>query len=154
MQMSRCFQSEGFQFFALLHSAQHLLPAPSLQSPARHSPPFAHSQRFPGPSIKCRSQAAQGAAVSGFSVLLASLCTALAGAEKCPPGHWLLRDLGRTHRGNTLRSSLPLFSKINFKNLFTFPQYNKQSNKVYREVLLALCPFLHLSPCQLRNCFH
>lgn len=44
MQMSRCFQSEGFQFSALLHSAQRLLPAPSLQTPARHSPSLAHSQ--------------------------------------------------------------------------------------------------------------
>lgn len=57
-------------------------------------------------------------------------------------------------REHMLRSSLLLFSKINFKNLFTFPQCSKQSNSVCREVLLALCSFLHLSPRQLRNCFH
>lgn len=45
-----------------------------------------------GPSIKCRFQAVQGAAASGFSLLLTFLCTLLASVEKCPPGRWLRRD--------------------------------------------------------------
>lgn len=77
---------EGFQ-----SSAPHSifsLPAPSWQTAlARHS----LLTGSPGPSIKCRSQAAQGAAVFGFSLLLTSLCRRLASAEKCPPGHWPLR---------------------------------------------------------------
>lgn len=83
-----CF--EGFQSSA--RSAQHL---PACPPPCRrrwHATPgllLDSSQ----PSLKCRSRAVQGAAASGFSRLLTSLCTLLASAEKCPPGRWPPQDL-------------------------------------------------------------
>lgn len=55
--------------------------------------------RVPGPSIRCRSQAVQGAAASGFSRLLTSPCTLSASAEKCPPGRWPQQDLTAQEAG-------------------------------------------------------
>lgn len=83
-------------------SARHSVSACSLPADGSSTPPLTTLRSLtesPGPSIKCRSQAAQGAAASGFSLLLTSLCTLLASAEKCPPGHWLLRDLTAREEG-------------------------------------------------------
>jgi len=113
---------EGFQ-----SSAPHSifsLPAPSWQTAlARHS----LLTGSPGPSIKCRSQAAQGAAVFGFSLLLTSLCRRLASAEKCPPGHWPLRALGRTQRRNT--GTTGFYLENNWKTFFLHS--HGAINKVY-----------------------
>lgn len=66
-------------------------PAPSLQTAPARRPPGSLTES-PRPSLRCRSRAARGAAVSGFSRLPTSLCTLLASAEKCPPGRWPPRD--------------------------------------------------------------
>lgn len=87
----------GFPVFCPDPLCQLSLPAPSLRTAV--TPHLPCSGRVPGPSIKCRSQAVQGAAASGFSRLLTSLCTLWASAEKCPPGRWLLRDLTAQEEG-------------------------------------------------------
>lgn len=105
MQMSRVFPVGGFPVLGpapICRASPACLPLPADgSSTPRRRATLRSARRVPGPSIKYRSQAAQVAAASGFSPLLTSLCTQLASAEKCPPGRWLPRDLGRTHGGNT-----------------------------------------------------
>lgn len=111
-------------------------PAPSLQaaSAPRRPPPPGSLTESPQPSLRCRSRAARGAAASGFSRLLTSLCTLLASAEKCPPGRWPPRDLGRA-MGNTWCGAACFVFKHNFRRqffvfcFFTFPGCNEQINK-------------------------
>lgn len=93
MQMSWVLR--GFPVFCP-HGTAASLPVPSPAGGSGGHVPVCAG--VPVPSIKCRFQAVQEAAASGSSLLLTSLCTLLASAEKCPPGHWPQQDLGRTHR--------------------------------------------------------
>lgn len=120
----------GFPVFGPLRTASPRLPPPCRRR--WHAAPGSLLDSSQ-PSLKCRSRAVQGAAASGFSRLLTSLCTLLASAEKCPPGRWPLQDLGESPQGTCGKEQFALCLKIIPKNFFTFPGCNEQISKYTEE---------------------
>lgn len=131
----------GFPVFCLLRSAQRLLPAPSLQTPARHLASTCSLTEIPWPQHQMQVPGCAGGccfrflSAPNFSLYSIGRCWEMSTRALATARPW-----ENPQREHMLRSSLLVFSKINLKILFIFPQYTKQSNKECREVLLHSAP--------------